>query len=81
MKKKGVRMYSAGINLDDEGNPVAGGGRLAYFVGEGRDIDEARGRVYGAISYIFIPGEDGNQAIFRNDVGWRDTKRLREAGY
>lgn len=75
-----INVYGAGIKIGEDGSYRAGGGRLMYIEGRGKNIEQARERAYQAASHIFIPGEDGNQAIFRTDVGWRDVRRLHEEG-
>jgi len=68
----GVLLYGAGVVRLD-GKYYANGGRLFYVVGEGDDVIEARGRVYEAMNYISI---DGDNLHFRTDIGWRDVERL-----
>lgn len=72
-KVQGVRVYGGGVHVED-GKYYANGGRLLYVVGEGKDVIEARGRAYEALSRIQI---DGNLGHFRTDIGWRDVQRLR----
>lgn len=69
----GVRLYGAGVRLED-GKYYASGGRLFYVVGEGGDVIDARQKAYAAMSVISV---EGNNLHFRTDIGWRDVERLR----
>lgn len=73
-KVKGVRIYGAGVK-EVSGKYYAHGGRLFYLVGEGKNVIEARGRAYEAMSLVHI---DGNNLHYRTDIGWRDVQRLRK---
>ncbi len=72
-KIDGVRVYGAGIKVED-GHYYANGGRLFYIVGEGKTVIDARQKAYEAMSLVHI---DGNNLHFRTDIGWRDVQRLR----
>lgn len=69
----GVRLYGAGVRVED-GKYYASGGRLFYLIGEGKDVIEAREKVYRAISVTSV---EGNNLHFRTDIGWRDVERIR----
>jgi len=70
--RSGVKVYGAGIKK--VGNKyVVSGGRIFYLVGEGKNVIEAREKVYSAMSQIFI---EGNNLHFRTDIGYRDVGRL-----
>jgi len=75
---KGVELYGAGIKIDENGKYRANGGRLFYIVGEGKNVIEAREKAYCAMAKVHV---DGNNLIYRTDIGWRDVQRLREEGY
>jgi phosphoribosylamine-glycine ligase len=78
--KKGVRLYGAGVSVDENGIHRAKGGRLFYAVGEGHDVDNAAQKAYDAMGTIFVDGDPagGNNLHYRRDIGWRDVQRLRE---
>ncbi len=69
---KGVRLYGAGIAVQD-GKFYAAGGRLFSIVGEGGDILEARARAMEAMSVIHI---EGNNLQFRTDIAHHDIERF-----
>lgn len=73
-KLEGVRLYGAGVKVED-GKYYANGGRLFYLVGEGETVIDARRKAFEAMSVVSI---DGNNLLFRTDIGWRDVQRLRE---
>lgn len=72
-KIKGIRLYGAGVKVED-GKYYVAGGRLFYIVGEGKTVIEARSRAYEAMSRVSI---EGNNLHYRTDIGWRDVERLR----
>lgn len=74
MKTRGVKVYSAGISVED-GVHYANGGRLFYIVGEGATVIESRQRAYEAIAVISV---EGNNLHYRTDIGWRDMERLKQ---
>ncbi len=69
---KEIKVYGAGIKKSGKKYLVSGG-RVFYLVGEGKNVMEAREKVYGAISQIFI---EGNNLHYRTDIGFRDVERL-----
>lgn len=68
-----VKVYGAGVKKVNKKYFVSGG-RIFYLVGEGKNVIEAREKAYGAMSKIFI---EGNNLHFRTDIGWRDVNRLK----
>ena len=72
VNKTEIKIYGAGIKKVS-GDYVVNGGRVLYLVGEGRDVLEARKKVYNAMSLINI---EGNNLHYRKDIGWRDIQRL-----
>lgn len=75
MAMEGIKFYSAGILLEN-GKYIASGGRLFYLVAEGRNVIEAREKVYSAMKKISI-AEDNLH--YRTDIGFRDVARLKKA--
>jgi len=73
-QKMGVKIYGAGVKKQGE-DWVVNGGRVLYIVGEGKDILEAREKVYSAMKLISI---EGNNLHYRTDIGWRDLQRLQK---
>jgi len=71
-KLRGVKIYGAGIAVQD-GKFYTNGGGLFSVVGERYDPLTARQLAYEAMSYINI---EGNNLQFRTDIGWRDTDRF-----
>lgn len=69
---KDIKVYGAGIKKVGKKYLVSGG-RVLYLVGGGKDILEAREKVYSAMSQIFI---EGNNLHYRTDIGFRDMERL-----
>ncbi|GAB4851747.1 Phosphoribosylamine--glycine ligase, chloroplastic [Ancistrocladus abbreviatus] len=61
-----VKVFHAGTALDSDGNFVAVGGRVLGITAHGRDLEEARNRVYQAVEQINWPG-----GFYRRDIGWR----------
>lgn len=71
MKIQGVTIYGAGVNK--KGNRFfADGGRLFHVVAEGNSLQDARQKAYGAISTIYI---EGNNVHYRTDIGWQDLEK------
>lgn len=73
-QKLGVKIYGAGIKNKGRGF-IVNGGRVLYLVGEGKNVIEARKKVYQAMEMINI---EGDNLHYRKDIGWRDVARLRE---
>lgn len=73
MKVPGVRIYGAGVKVQDDKFYV-NGGRLVSVVGEGKDVLEAKALAYYAASLISVRG---NNQYYRIDIGHHDVARLR----
>jgi len=71
MKTDGVKVYGAGIKIED-GKFYANGGRLFSIVGVGNNVRDARQKALAAMAYIHI---EGNNLHYRPDIGWRDAQR------
>ncbi len=67
-----VLVFGAGISKEKD-RFIVNGGRVFHIVGEGLNLDSARSRAYGAISYINV---SGNNLHYRTDIGWRDLERV-----
>jgi phosphoribosylamine--glycine ligase len=61
-----VQIFHAGTTQDSEGNFIAVGGRVLGVTAKGRDLEEARDRVYQAVDEINWHG-----GFCRRDIGWR----------
>jgi len=62
---EGVKLYSMGTAIKD-GQLVTAGGRVLMVVGEGRDISEARAKVYSGIARIKC-----DNLFYRNDIAYQ----------
>lgn len=58
------RVYHAGTAQDDQGQFIVNGGRVLSVVCRGKDLNEARSRVYGEIKKVTFAG-----AQYRSDIG------------
>lgn len=65
-------VYGAGLKKQNN-KYVVSGGRILHVVGEGKNIHEARAQAYGAISKMYVSGDNLH---YRTDIGWRDVERL-----
>ena len=72
--KTGVKIYGAGVKKVN-GKFVVNGGRVLYIMADGKNVIEAREKVYKATSLIRI---EGDNLHFRTDIGWRDLQRLQK---
>lgn len=72
-KVDGVTVYGAGVKVI-ENKHFVNGGRLFYVVAEGKDVIDARNRVYEAMKKITV---EGNNLHYRTDIGGRDVERLK----
>lgn len=72
--KSGVKVYGAGIKKVAK-DWVVNGGRILYVVGGGKDVIQAREKVYQAMKLISIKEDNLH---YRTDIGWRDLERLRK---
>lgn len=68
-----IQIYGSGITRKGK-RFFANGGRIFHIVAEGKDIVQARRRVYEAMAIIFI---EGNNLHYRTDIGWRDFERIK----
>ncbi len=59
-----VLVFHAGTKLDEDGNWVSDGGRVLNIVADGGTIEEAKGKVYSALSFLEWP-----EGFFRYDIG------------
>lgn len=73
-QKLGVKIYGAGVKKVGK-DYVVNGGRVLYLVGEGKNVIEARKKVYQAMKMINI---EGDNLHYREDIGWRDVERLKQ---
>jgi phosphoribosylamine--glycine ligase len=67
---EGVTVFHAGTSLSDEGL-VAKGGRVLAVTAVAETFANARARAYRAIDQI-----DFADGFYRDDIGWRELKRL-----
>lgn len=66
-----IKAYGAGVKRT--GNRLyASGGRLFNMVGKGKSIVDARNAAYGAMSQVYV---EGNNLHYRTDIGYRDMAR------
>ncbi len=66
---EGVEIFHAGTKAEG-GQILANGGRVLNVSALGKDVHEARGRAYDAISRIRWP-----EGFCRHDIGWRAMER------
>lgn len=71
MKLPGISLYGSGMKKVGN-NFVVTGGRIFHLVAEGKTLLQARVRAYGAMSMIFV---EGNNLHYRTDIGWRDREK------
>jgi phosphoribosylamine---glycine ligase len=62
--EKGITVFHAGTKLDDSGKVVTNGGRVLAVVASGKNVAEAREKVYNNISIIRFEG-----CHYRKDIG------------
>lgn len=76
MGRDGIRVFGAGIGMDDNGNYTVSGtnGRIYHLVGEGETFIDAREKVLAAMGRTNI---EGNNLHYRPDISWRDIERER----
>jgi len=67
-----ISIYGSGIERKGK-RFFVNGGRIFHVVAEGQTILQARVRAYGAMSMIYI---EGNNLHYRTDIGWREVERL-----
>lgn len=69
MEEQGVIVFHAGTALKN-GKLVNAGGRVLGVTGLGRNVREARTKVYDALAFLHWPG-----AYYRKDIGWKALLR------
>lgn len=69
--KHDVELFGSGIKKADK-KYLVNGGRILHVVGKSKTIIDARKNAYGAVSSLFVAG---NNIHFRTDIGWRDVVR------
>jgi phosphoribosylamine---glycine ligase len=69
---KNIKVLGAGVKIQNN-NLIANGGRLFYLISSGRNIIDARKKIYEQLANITI---EGNNLHYRTDIGWRDVARL-----
>lgn len=72
LSSKKVKLFGAGTQIKDH-QFLAHGGRLFYLVSSGKNIIDARKKVYSELAGISL---EGNNLHYRTDIGWRDVQRL-----
>lgn len=72
LKNKNVNVFGAGIKIL-KGKYLVSGGRIFYVLSAGKNVKQARLKVYSALSKVSITG--GN-LHYRKDIGYRDLNRL-----
>lgn len=75
--RDGIRVFGAGVGMDDNGNYIVSGtnGRIFHTVGEGETFIDAREKVLAAMGRT---GIEGNNLPYRPDISWRDIERERK---
>ncbi|KAG6498123.1 phosphoribosylamine--glycine ligase-like [Zingiber officinale] len=66
MLSPAVQIFHAGTDIDPDGNFIAVSGRVLGVTARGKDLEEARERVYDAVEAVDWP-----EGFFRHDIGWR----------
>lgn len=76
MKRDGIRVFGAGIGMDEDGNYIVSGtnGRIFHIVGKGETFIGAREKVLAAMGRATI---EGNNLHYRPDISWQDIQRER----
>jgi phosphoribosylamine--glycine ligase len=76
MGRNGIRVFGAGVGVDDNGNYTVSGtnGRIIHIVGEDETFIDAREKVLAAMGRV---GIEGNNLYSRNEISWRDIERER----
>ena len=67
-----IKIFGAGIKISGD-DLIANGGRLFYLVASGKNIIDARKKIYKELAGISV---EGNNLHYRTDIGWRDVQRL-----
>ena len=76
MERDGIRVFGAGVGVDENGNYIVSGtnGRIFHIVGEGETFIGSREKVLAAMGRTSI---EGNNLHYRPDISWRDIERER----
>jgi len=76
MDRDGIRVFGAGVGMDENGNYIVSGtnGRIFHIVGEGETFIDAREKVLAAMGRVTI---EGNNLHYRPDIAWQDIERER----
>ncbi len=71
-----VTVYPAGMEIDDSGEYRVTGNRIVHFMAKGT-VEDARKKVYGALSYIYVRGDKPGENVlhFRDDIGLKEVYR------
>ena len=69
---QGVKLYSMGTAISADGKLVTAGGRVMMVVAEGRDIREARDKVYSEIARIKC-----DNLFYRNDIAHQAMENVK----
>lgn len=72
LSSKEITIFGAGTKVQNN-NYITHGGRLFYVMTEGKNVLEARKKVYDAMSSLYI---ENNLGHFRTDIGYRDVARF-----
>ncbi len=75
MKVPGIKVYGAGIAVRD-GKFYANGGRLFSLVAESNTVKNAQALAMHAMDLVYV---EGNNLHYRNDIGYRDIEREKQA--
>lgn len=80
MGRDGIRVFGAGVGVDNDGNYVVSGtnGRIFHTVGEGETFIDAREKVLAALGRATI---EGNNLHYRPDISWRDIEKERRVRF
>lgn len=65
--------FFGGATKKENGKYFASGTRLFYVAAKGKDVLEARSKVYAALSKTSV---EGNNLHYRKDIGYRDLERF-----
>lgn len=60
-----ILVFHAGTKLDENNNWISNGGRVLNIVAKGKNIEEARCKVYAALDILDWP-----EGFFRHDIGY-----------
>lgn len=72
IKLPNIKIFGSGIKRVGAKFFVTGG-RILHIVGTGKNIKDARRKVYEAFSLLYI---EGNNLHYRTDIGFKDLERI-----